>query len=288
MPTTAKSNDGYEVFLQKEYRNSMAALERLLAVQEQVLSCPENRIFVNIVDTSYITPVFLILVATLPELGDIVSKKIILRYNKSRKLYHTLSEHGVLQYYHVSTVKTSNHTIPLCKIESLEQSSQLVNQILDLAPIEMTAQAKDTIFSKLYEIFINADTHGKNATGTFCHGFLNSTQKGFTFSIYDFGIGIQKNVNNFLKRDLSSLDTMKWAMQEGNSTSVTDYPRGAGFTLLEKFVTLNNGKMWLCSDSVLCRIENGQKKYKVLEHRIKGTLFIMNIKADAEYIYTVK
>lgn len=289
MPKLKRLIKEKEIFLDKEYRNSIAALDRLITIQENVITCQEKKVAVNIVNTVFITPAFLILVATLPELGDMVSKQVVLKHNTgNKKLYDTLSAHGVLQYYHVLEAETRRDIIPLCKIISLEHSSELVNRILDLAPVEMTEKAKATINSKLYEIVINAETHGKNSIGTFCHGFLDRSKKKFIFSIYDFGIGIQKNVNNFLKEELSTVETMKWALQEGNSTLVTDYPRGAGFSLLEKFARLNDGKIWICSDDIICKIENSKKVYHKLSHHMIGTLFIMNIKADSEYIYTVK
>ena len=60
---------------------------------------------------------------------------------------------------------------------------------------------------------------------------------------------------------------------------------GAGFTLLESFIYKNNGKITLCSDNVICIMQNGERRFHRMKTKIRGTLFIMNINADTEYIY---
>lgn len=278
-----------EIKLEKSYRFSYDAFDKIVQVQNQIFSCNNKEIVVNIIDTTYITPAFIVLIATFPGLRGHLDKKVVLRYDKKNKrMVNTLKKQGVFQYYQMSGYKTDSSTIPLCKITSLPQSQKLVKRILDVAPVKLSDKAKDTIFSKLYEVFINAETHGKNDIGTFCHGTFNAHNKKFVFSIYDFGIGIQASVNNYLKQNLTTLKAMKWALMEGNSTLVSDYPRGAGFTLLERFAKLNNGEIWICSDDVICCMKMGKRNYYHLKYRIEGTLFIMNIQTDNEYTYIMK
>lgn len=78
---------------------------------------------------------------------------------------------------------------------------------------------------------------------------------------------------------------MEWALEGGHSTLVSDYPRGAGFSMLEEFVKRNDGKITLCSDDVVCVMHNGKRVFHRMKKKICGTLFIMNIKADSEYVY---
>jgi hypothetical protein len=276
--------------LDKEYRQSFNSIEKIVEIQNRILTSKCNRIVVDITQTSFISDALMILIASLPEFSKTGSKMISLRHTRNNeKMLKTLNNQGIFQYYKVDGMgKGKEDSISFCKLQSMQDSEKLVRKIMQLAPVEFSEKAYATIYSKLYEIFINAETHGKNAIGTFCNGTMNKNSNQFVFSIYDCGIGITQNVNNYLKEDLTPRKAIEWALTRGNSTLVSDFPRGAGFTLLEDFVNLNNGKMTLCSDSIVCKMQNGQRIYHDLKNSIKGTLFIMNITADREYIYNAK
>lgn len=277
------------IVLENEYRQSFNALDKIIKIQNRIINSNCRKIIIDITNTKHIAPAFMVLIGTLPELRGIASKRVIIRYSKdNEKMMKKLSNHGVLQYYDASTSSPKNKSIPFCRIKSLEESQTIVKQILDCAPVQLSDKAQDTIQSRLYEIFINAETHGKNEVGTFCNGTSDINRRQFIFSIYDCGVGIKKNVNDFLGKQLSSLDAINWALTNGNSTSVTDFPRGAGFTLLEKFINLNHGSIMLCSDNIVCKLEKDTRKFFNLSKNIQGTLFIMNITSDKEYTYIVK
>ena len=102
------------------------------------------------------------------------------------------------------------------------------------------------------------------------------------------GIGIPNNVRSNVDNKMSSLDCVRWAFQEGNTTlDETIIKRGLGLSRLEKFIQLNNGSMAMYTDDVCYTVEGKKKKLDVLGTPIKGTLIIIRIKADKEHIYVV-
>lgn len=288
MPTKEKEE---VIKLSKQYRQSFAAIERMVAIQRQIADSQADKVVINVEETTHIADELLLLLAVLPDFSEIYGKSIVIRYNiYNKKMVKVLSNSGVLDYYKRDGVKRANQdSIPFMRTEDVEKYADLVKRIMELAPVQFNEESYTTMFSKLYEIFINAGTHGKNELGTYTYGTLND--KGFVFTIYDAGVGIRKNVNDFLKKKYSFVkgysaqQAMEWALKRGNSTSIKDYPRGAGFSLLEAFAYKNNGKITLCSDNVICVMENGQRTFRCMKTNIRGTLFIMNIKADSEYIY---
>lgn len=274
-----------EIKLGKQYRQSYAAIERLVSIQQRIADSPAKQVTIDVTETTHIAAGLLLLLAALPGFSKIYHKSIIIRYSsKNTKMVKVLSDSGVLDYYlRDGIVRASKDSISFRRTNDIAEYAELVKRIMELAPVQFNEKSYSTMFSKLYEIFINADTHGKNELGTYTYGTLD--QNGFVFTIYDAGVGIKKNVNDFLGKTYSAEQAMKWALKRGNSTSFTDYPRGAGFSLLEAFAYKNNGKITLCSDNIICIMENGARTFRRMKCNIKGTLFIMNIKVDSEYIY---
>lgn len=284
MPAKEKEE---EIILRKQYRQSCASIEELSYIQQQISESKAGKVVINVVETTYIADGLLLLLAVLPDFKRIYKKTIVIRYNPGNiRMKKFLSDSGVLYYYtKENATKAGKDSIPFMRTNDVGKYADLVKRIMELAPVQFNDKSYSTIFSKLYEIFINANTHGQNELGTYTYGTLKEDE--FVFTIYDAGVGIKKNVNDFLQQNYTAQQAMDWALKSGNSTIKTDYPRGAGFSLLESFAYKNNGKLTLCSDNVICIMENGTRKFRCMKTNIRGTLFIMNIKADSEYIYDI-
>lgn len=131
--------------------------------------------------------------------------------------------------------------------------------------------------SRIFEIPNNALTHSQSKEGIICHGYYNN-KNNFTFSIYDLGIGIPQSVRNYKKEDLDSIEALKWALEKGNTTKASDYPRGIGFTLLEEFREKYKGKITIITEDILYTTkDNNNIKITKLKKKIKGTLFTLKI-----------
>lgn len=271
------------ITLGQQYRQSVLAIEKFAVIQQQILQSDAKKVVLDVQQTTHIADGLLLLLAVLPDFRSIYGKSIVIRYNKqNKKMFKVLGNSGVLDYYTRDGINRADEgSIPFKKTTSMEEYAVLVKRIMKLAPVNFSEQTYSVMFSKLYEIFDNARTHGQNELGTYTYGMLNDRE--FVFSIYDAGVGIQKNVNSYLHTQMSSRKAMEWALTSGNTTLVTDYPRGAGLSLLEEFAYKNEGKITLCSDNVVCIMQNGSRHFRRIGTSIRGTLFIMNIRADSKY-----
>lgn len=142
---------------------------------------------------------------------------------------------------------------------------------------DLSADQKAELHSRIFEIPNNALTHSNSQYGIICHGYYNN-KNTFTFSIYDLGIGIPQSVRNYLKKDMSSIEALKWAFEKGNTTKMGDYPRGIGFSLLEEFRKSCKGKISIITEDILYAVrENGKYSFLKLKKTVKGTLFTLKI-----------
>lgn len=142
---------------------------------------------------------------------------------------------------------------------------------------DLDQNQKDILHSRIFEIPNNALTHSNSKDGIICHGYYNN-KNTFTFSIYDLGIGIPQSVRNYINENLTSIDALKWALEKGNTTKNSDYPRGLGFTLLEEFRKDFKGKISIITEDIIYNTrENGNSSFTKLNKIIKGTLFTLKI-----------
>jgi len=276
--------------LNREYRQSFSSIEALVELQNEILSGKDERFIVNTEKTEYIAEGLLVLLGTLPELSKKNKTDVRIRYRTPSKFAEKIIESGLLTYYkgngRQQTLPPEEKKICFCRPESLEEYLDIVGKIMQMAPVTFDSGAYATMSSKLYEVFDNAMTHGKNEIGVFSYGSVQRNQ--FVFSVYDLGIGIQKNVNNFTEKNFDTKQAMEWALESGNSTKKVDYPRGAGFTLLESFVHVNNGTMFLCSDDMICKITKSGRAFYKMKHRMLGTLLVMSIRSDRSSVYSIR
>ncbi len=270
-------------------RQGKAALKTIAKVHSDIINSDYSKIKIDITETQFINPVLIPTIAALPRLTRNNKKVSIIYSNKNDKMLKQLKSQGILSHYNISQdKKETKNIIPFTKIEDDNTIIPVLNKIFELAPINLRADAHDVLFSYLYEMFINATTHGKSEAGAFCCGKWETEQNQLVFSVYDLGIGIKNSVNNFLKHEYSTKETMDWAFTEGYSTKETEYPRGVGFSRLESFINLNKGKITICSSDGIFTIKDNTREYEEMKHEFIGTLIIINIRADNEHIYVVE
>lgn len=58
------------------------------------------------------------------------------------------------------------------------------------------------------------------------------------FTIVDLGKTIKTGVNNFLKKNLSGIEYIAWAVEEGNTTKRGTIPGGLGLSLIREFLKI--------------------------------------------------
>lgn len=252
-----------------------------------------DRIELDLSDYKYMHPSFAVLVASSLYLGDRYGREVVIRYDiNNRKLGQFLKQSGISGRYYSSKdslqLNSRNSAIPFNRFRKIEDTYATIEKILNCAPVCLSLELRNQLFSKITEIFSNAFEHGKSDIGVFCCGFINSN-KNFSFSVYDAGVGICTNVNRYLPHPISSEAALEWAFDKTHSTlnGIVDYPRGAGLNLLETFVRLNSGRIDVASENAYCRIDKNSRKFYRLKSSIIGTIFSISINADDHHIYQI-
>lgn len=183
----------------------------------------------------------------------------------------------------------SEKAIPFNRISNEDKMEEFTDKIMKLAPINMESKAKDILSSYFYEIYQNAFFHSQSPIDVFSSGYWMPERKELIFSIYDMGIGIPQNIRNHIKEEMTDIQCIEWAFTEGKSTIEDKFiKRGLGLSRLETFIKINHGSLSLYSQDICCLITDNSKKFFRLSKPIKGTLIIVNIKADNDHIYIVK
>ncbi len=291
--TLQKKEDIYKFYLRDEYRYSMHAINDMVDIQNEIFKTKSPKIKVFI-ESKYISPALYPLLWSIPYIGELCNKKVVISYNRSNaKLNKSVQAYGVDGHYTGrNNVDVKTCVTPFQLSKSIEESEPIVEKIISSIPVIMSNEFKSVISSKIFEVFLNAHTHGQNDVGSFSNGYYDKSAKKFIFSVYDFGIGIPNSVNNYIiKNDYlqdpyNAQQAIQWALTAGNSTAISDYPRGAGFGVLEKFITTNSGKLFLCSGDGFCKIDKKGRTFNRFHKAIRGTFFSMGVNVDHEHIYS--
>ncbi|MCD3218530.1 hypothetical protein GP484_01525 [Mammaliicoccus sciuri] len=170
----------------------------------------------------------------------------------------------------INTLKSSNYEEWSNKF-SLWISSILEVEVSEVASI--TAAVKD--------ILNNVSDHANIDTcGIFGQYILSKKQ--FYISISDFGVGIPYNVKHYLNNNFDDLESLKWAMVEGNSTRSTPKNRGAGLHFLLSNIVQNNcGTLRIFSNraKIICKSSESGIQLEGIENKIShpGTLILIKL-----------
>jgi anti-sigma regulatory factor (Ser/Thr protein kinase) len=166
----------------------------------------------------------------------------------------------------------------------------LRDQWLSDEKIHISADLKNSIVSKVLEIFMNAYGHSEktNEAKVISCGEYDEKEKNLKLTVMDFGVGIIENVQAHLKKKLKEVDAMEWALQTGNSTKTDsideDIPRGLGFGVLNEFVRVNKGNIRVYSNNCYASTDkDGDYSVSKLNTNFPGTLVTITINCDDRY-----
>ena len=201
-----------------------------------------------------------------------------------------MSKSGILKHFLGKDTKarTRNKQLDFKIVKDDEDGTELATDIIEKSPVKLSEDLKNELISKIYELFANAFTHS-SSKNVFCCGCCDS-QGSFVFSVYDTGVGIIDNVNKYVGKTFQPKEALEWAWRTGNSTlnGIVDYPRGKGLNILEEFIKLNNGEIFMISDKSHCKINKKTRYFENNEINLKGTLISISIRKDNEHIYKFK
>ena len=111
---------------------------------------------------------------------------------------------------------------------------------------KLSLKLKKHFQNSILELFINAKEHA-GCTEVFACGHYFPHRKMIFFTVVDMGVTIKKKVVSYWQEKgiKSELSPITWATKKGNSTKGTT--GGLGFYLIEEFVRLNEGKIFILS-----------------------------------------
>ena len=159
---------------------------------------------------------------------------------------HFLSYFGgqILPDYNSTTIKFKKFEV----VEDKQFKAYLDNELLTQQDLpQMTLTLRKEISKSMFEIFSNADIHGKSKY-VFCCGQYYPQLKKIDFTIVDLGRTIRYNVREYLQNPImSATEAIKWAIEEGNTTKTGNIPGGLGLSLIRKFISLNQGDFQIVS-----------------------------------------
>ncbi len=282
-----------KIFKITTHKLGKKSIEFMTKIHKNIIDNEIDSIIIDLQYYEYVHPSFAVIIASFLYLGYFYKKDVKICFNRENaKSIDFLLTSGIVEHFIVNnnadigTLDIKNR-VAFKRFIKLEDTIQTVYEILDKAPVKVSDELKGDLISKISEIFSNAFDHGKSEIGVFGCGYINSSNN-FSFSVYDAGIGICTNVNNYLPEKLSPKKAIEWAFKQGNSTlnGKVDFPRGAGLNLLESFIIANDGRIDVVSENVYYKIKNGEKKTKKLKYPLIGTMFSITIRSDKKYIYT--
>lgn len=271
------------------YRGKIA-FERISELQNDIINSDEKTVELTIGIRTQTGLTFAFLIGCLIFLG--LSKEKILRIKPNKKIYALLKRINVPDFFNQQNVQDmlEDKQLPCFRLIKRENDIfKLITEIGSEAPVEMSAELKIILTSRIGEMFLNAMEHS-NAKYIVGGKYFKQDNNKYCFAAYDTGVGIPTKVRDYFKGKvqypIADISALKWAMKRGSSTvNNAEVPRGVGLDLLKSFARLNDGAIRICSGKALYIYNSKSENYYQLENEFHGTLFEMDIIADNDHKY---
>lgn len=186
--------------------------------------------------------------------------------------YNTFSRNKFLSVFTDEPIaELDSLTIPYqkFKLEDEQKAKDFIKEQLFDKPgmPKMSFEAKKAILVSIFEVCVNAITHGQ-CDHVYCCGqfFPNKKTPEVSISFVDLGRTIKANVNDHLGSHLTGNKTILWALDEGNTTKTGNEPGGLGLKLLQNLINYNNGSLQIVSADGFVEL----KKHVFIEHAMKN------------------
>lgn len=152
----------------------------------------------------------------------------------------------------------------------------------------MSAGLDKKFRQSIFEMFANCAIHSESSKGVFVCGQYYPQKNLLDLTISDSGIGIRTNARRVLRRQISSIDAIRWALEEGNTSKTGQQPGGFGLKLLQEFIELNRGKVQIVSRQGYYEFSDGQQKFSRLGNDFPGTTINIEIRTNDNNVYTLE
>nr|WP_224776669.1 ATP-binding protein [Achromobacter insolitus] len=140
----------------------------------------------------------------------------------------------------------------------------------------------------IFEIFQNCATHSNTTTGISVCGQFFPQLNRLDLTISDGGVGIRTNARRVVRKDIGSVEAIRWAIQEGNTSKTGSEPGGFGLKLLQEFVELNRGKVQIASRLGYYEFDGSHQRFEKLPADFRGTTVNLEINTNDKSSYSLK
>jgi len=175
----------------------------------------------------------------------------------------------------------SRTTLPFRRIQLSEQGlfADYLERHMNGKGIPRMTEGLGKVFRQsIFEVFQNTVIHSRSRLGAFVCGQFYPQYQRMDLTIADAGVGIRINVRRYLRNmKISSVEAIRWALQEGNTTKTGSQPGGVGLKFLHDFVALNQGKIQIASRLGFYEYHDGKETFKKLAADIPGTTVNLEI-----------
>ncbi|MDA3884245.1 MAG: ATP-binding protein [Candidatus Delongbacteria bacterium] len=204
---------------------------------------------------------------------------------------NVLQRNGFLSHYGHPTVYDDRHsTIKYLKIKPSDGrffNSYIIEEFINRPELPvMTKGLKKRITEYIYELFVNAKDHSGTKFIYTCGQFYPGKNR-IEFTIADTGKGFKQVVNDALLTNFTSIQAIKWALQDRNTTK-KDISGGIGLAILIEFIKLNKGKLQIISGNGLYQYDEEGVHISKFPHNFPGSLINVSICTDDNTSYALK
>ncbi len=229
-------------------------------------------------------------------LGAILDKIIsngfnTIKFNISDNIQTILQKNGFLSFYGFDkTNDTYGSTIEYKKFKTSDSryfSEYIENDLLYRKELpNMSNAVHDKIGESIHEMFINAKIHSETEFIYTCGQFFPK-EHNLNFTIVDTGIGFAKKIEKALECSINSIEAIKWAIKDGNTTK-QNVSGGLGLTLLKEFILKNKGIIQIISGNAYYKFANGIENTQELDKYFDGSVISMTFKTNDIAYYRLK
>jgi signal transduction histidine kinase len=204
-----------------------------------------------------------------------------------------LLKNDFLTYFGKSrAIDIHNTTIKFQKLQPKDGKffkNYVINELIEGHTTDlprMTTGVKEKIVEAIYEIFVNAQIHSETQHIYTCGQFYPQKNK-IEFTIVDTGLGFREKINRRFESSLSSIQALKWAVQDKKTTKV-GVSGGIGLAVLKEFVRMNRGKMQIISNDGFYQYDGISEVLQVFTGEFPGTIVNLQFRTDDSKNYLLQ
>lgn len=202
-----------------------------------------------------------------------------------------LQKNDFLSHYGYNRLYDNNNTtIKFLKLKPADSrffNSYVVDELLKRPEMpSMSSALVKRIAESIYEIFVNAQMHSETEYIYTCGQFFPRTQT-IEFTITDTGIGFRNRINKRFGKNLSAVQAIRWATDDGNSTKV-NISGGIGLAILKEFTQKNRGKIQIISNDGFYQLGVNGVETATFSGEFPGTIVNMQFRTDDTLSYSLK